>query len=46
MIDICQNVRDHMGTYYQLMKEGFVPRGLRELNDLLYNESENEVGFL
>ena len=53
MIDICQNVRDHMGTYYQLMKEeGFVTRGFipslnvtpkRKLNDLLYDESENEV---
>ena len=45
IIDICQNVRDHMGTYYQLMKKGFVPRGFRELNDLLYDESENEVDF-
>ena len=27
MIDTCQNVHDHMGTYYQLMKEGFVPCG-------------------
>ena len=54
MIDICQNVHDHMGTYYQLMKkEGFVTRGFipslnvipkKELNDLLYDESENEVG--
>ena len=52
MIDICQNVPDHMGTYYQLMKEGFVTHGFipslniipkRELNDLLYDESENEV---
>ena len=45
MINICQNVRDHMGTYYQLMKKGFVPRCFRELNDLLYDESENEVDF-
>ena len=52
MIDICQNVHDHMGTYYQLMKEGFVTHGFipslniilkRELSDLLYHESENEV---
>ena len=43
MTDICQNVPDHMGTYYQLMKEeGFVTHGFipslniipkRELND-------------
>ena len=56
MIEVCQNVRDRMGTYYQLMKEeGFVTRGSisslkiipeRELDDLLYNESESEVGFL
>ena len=53
MIDICQNVGDHMGTYYQLMKEeDFVPGGFipslnvipkTELNDLSYDESENEV---
>ena len=44
MIDICQNIRDHMDTYYKLMKEGFVTHGFipslnvipkRELNDLL-----------
>ena len=53
MIDICQNVRGHMGTYYQLMKEeDFVPGGFipslnvipkTELTDLLYDESEIEV---
>ena len=56
MVEICQNVRDCMGNYYQLMKEeGFVTRGSisslkdihkREFDDLWFDESESEVYFI
>ena len=43
MVEICQNVRDCMGNYYQLMKEeGFVTRGsISSLKDIHKREFDD-----